>query len=173
MAVSVAVSAFAVAGPGADHAILAAVLVAVLQSDILRLAQSCCDRIADARRRRCGRRWRWRRRRGAPATTLQPPEHLASAARACGRFLSEVVGKAIGAAGPDGERAGRLGRVDRKNEQARRGNYAASSPSKRRHENPSPRRNPKMLPNRRFQLVNGTTTPRAPNRLKLVRPCSP
>src|SRR3981081_1486001 len=100
-------SALGVAGPGADDAILAAEVVALLQRGILRLAQPVLDGIA-----------MWTANILAvdgdcPAGT-QDRDDLAAAyafAERCparGRLFRIIVGKAVGAARPDGERAGRL-----------------------------------------------------------------
>src|SRR5262245_21301964 len=113
-------SAFGVAGPGADHAVLAAVLVALAQRSVLCCAKPTGDRIAVR-----------------PARVLAvdgdrpagaPDRHDLAAAGAFAKrgaarigLLGVVVGKAVGAARADCERARRLRRRDGTDQQARGG----------------------------------------------------
>ena len=119
-------SALAVAHPGADHAILAAKAVALLERGVLRSPQpgrcGIAERTASIRIVDCECR----------ATARERRNHLAVAARAfahCRRprrlGLREVVGIAKSAALSDRERTGRLRRGDADEQKGRRAEQAS------------------------------------------------
>src|SRR5262245_51003109 len=137
-------SALGVADEGADDALLAAVLVALLECGVLCRAEACgggkavgTAEIAAADRE-------------GGATTPHRGHHLAVVAdallqRGAARLLlaREVVGKAVGTAVANRERAGSLRRGRRKCNQARREH---GGPSQTSHWKPLPRGTPKTYP---------------------------
>jgi hypothetical protein len=121
-------SPFGVASPGADDAVLAAVLVALTQRRVLRFPETPRDRIAmraagilavDCDRSACALHWHDLAAAGA----------FAEGGAACGRLLCIVVGKAVGTARPDGERARRPRHARRTHQQACGSDCAAQSPA--------------------------------------------
>src|SRR5262245_2763174 len=146
-------SALGVAGPGADDAILAAVLVAVAQRGVLGLAQPGGDRVTVGAAGIAG--VDGDRAAGAPhRNDLAAARAFAERGLRGGVVLGVVVAEAVGAAGADGERAGRLAPGGRADQQACRGDHARHSPAKAGHEKAPPPRNRTMLRARRFHLVN-------------------
>src|SRR5262249_53064497 len=145
-------SALGVADEGADDAFLAAVAIALLQGAVLRRreAGSSGKAIGAAGIASVDREGR--------AIALHRGDHLAVGAgtlleRGGARrlFALEVVGKAVGTAAADRERAGGLGGRNRRKRDGG-GERARRNPSEADHEGPSPEKR-LILPAKRFDLV--------------------